>query len=883
MEAVSSGDRHNSLQNPGSGSLEADKTRLGAGGLLELLGLPADFPPPPWEVSHRPPPDSHPGRPTQAMAVQTVEAWVAPVEPERSAADRPTPSAGSLAPVVGGPPTRPFAVFVGKMPSDDAGTVRYLKRYVSKQDQQKRRSGKTYERRGSSSSQGSVPHGARHSRKKKERVRSHRRSRSRSRSRSLSSSSSRSAPARPRRRSSSGSPATPPARTVPVARPEAMRRRASSPAASSSAATEDSRKKTALKDRRPLSNRGLEVTLSPAQSSSGASHYSEEGFESVATASIAESVRSRGSVAESVASSAASAVRSEPPPPRATVAPLAAAPTRTPSSKHSPSGSEVSSMPGSAGVQTNSQPRSVDSEPSLQIDSSLVEEEADSVVQSSMGSVIGSNHISPSISGSNVPEESAEGFDNDSIASYRSHVLPSERVASLARRYMEAEKKFRARQAALLEELQDLRKRLRGAEGQGVENLLAEMQRRVGHRRRQQEQQRAVTRRLQAQLQDTGQAGKRAAPHRKGRRRSSSADLSEDISAAPSSLADDVADEVGSVSGLSAPEEVDLSIDEYSDDGPASVADGSAIPSAVGSTVAASVASGSFSASKGSAATSIAESGPAGTYTASFASEVPLDVADDGASPAASVADSVPQSAAASVRDSLAASVADSAIASSNSYARDSAVDDVASGHGSSRSSVMDDVRSSRGSSPRRSGVASSIADDASQDSGIRSSAAGGSIADDFASTRGSSQSAGGSVADDVHSSQSRNGTHSVAASSIPGELSQDDADQYSESAGSILSDPADSLPSSRGSGRSVVDDVGSGSQGGTERSIAASIAEYSADSGWSGPAGDEVAESARHSAIGSTSSLPAEGSVADDGAVPSEPSAGTPADSYSD
>lgn len=56
-------------------------------------------------------------------------------------------------------------------------------------------------------------------------------------------------------------------------------------------------------------------------------------------------------------------------------------------------------------------------------------------------------------------------------------------------------------------------------------------------------------------------------------------------------------------------------------------------------------------------------------------------------------------------------------------------------------------------------------------------------------------------------------------------------------------SDPADPLPSSRGSGRSVVDDVGSGSQGGTERSIAASIAEYSADSGWSGPVGDEVAE----------------------------------------
>lgn len=65
----------------------------------------------------------------------------------------------------------------------------------------------------------------------------------------------------------------------------------------------------------------------PAQSSSGASHYSEEGFESVATASIAESVRSRGSVAESVASSAASAVRSEPPPIRAAVAPPVAAPS----------------------------------------------------------------------------------------------------------------------------------------------------------------------------------------------------------------------------------------------------------------------------------------------------------------------------------------------------------------------------------------------------------------------------------------------------------------------------------------------------------------------------------------------------------------------------
>lgn len=61
----------------------------------------------------------------------------------------------NLTAVIGMPCHRPFAVFVGKMPSDDAGTVRYLKRYVSKQDQQKRRSGKTYERRGSSSSQGS--------------------------------------------------------------------------------------------------------------------------------------------------------------------------------------------------------------------------------------------------------------------------------------------------------------------------------------------------------------------------------------------------------------------------------------------------------------------------------------------------------------------------------------------------------------------------------------------------------------------------------------------------------------------------------------------------------------------------------------------------------
>ena len=233
-------------------------------------------------------------------------------EPDLEAERVPSPSKSPAGPAGQGPIT----VVAWRMPSDDAGTVRYMRRHISKRDQVKKKPGRTYERSDSDSDSSSPRRPTGRDRKKERDNKGRRREawRSSDSDGSRSRRSSRKSPPRSRRRSRSSSSSEYRRKgRGSSTKPRSARR--SSSISTASVKARPARERTSARSQRRRDS-PIEVDIS-VESSSASSPVSRrrrsiesdivtdgtysEAFESVASMSRA------GSIAESVASRASSA------------------------------------------------------------------------------------------------------------------------------------------------------------------------------------------------------------------------------------------------------------------------------------------------------------------------------------------------------------------------------------------------------------------------------------------------------------------------------------------------------------------------------------------------------------------------------------------------